>query len=285
MKHQTKTKIFKILSLLPNKIGDAVYHLLQRADDINVDKKIKSTNSSYQQIRKILEDNKISLNGKVIAEIGSGWVPILPYQMVLDGKAREVHTFDINQHYDKKQIREVNLYFKNNYDDFTTVGTYDLLPNINYFPKKNIVHADLSEVDIIISRFVLEHVPPDLLAQMHQAFFEKLKPASIILHLISPSDHRAYSDNSISLQDFLKYSEYEWNQIQTRFDYHNRMRLPHYLEMFSKHFEIVYFSHDQINPNSESYKKFKELKLHHDYLDYSDQELMAGSIEVLLRKK
>ena len=106
-----------------------------------------------------------------------------------------------------------------------------------------------------------------------------------MLHLISPSDHRAYSDSSLSLQDFLKYSEEEWDKVQTKFDYHNRLRLPHYLKILSEDFEVLYFEHDKIDINSDSYKKFKKLSIHRDFSGFSDQELMAGSINILLKKK
>ena len=137
----------------------------------------------------------------------------------------------------------------------------------------------------MLSRFVLEHVPPHILQDIHDFLFSNLKSGSHILHLISPSDHRAYSDASLSLQDFLKYSEEEWNNIQTKFDYHNRLRLPQYLELFKNDFEILFFEHDVINYESESFKKFEKLKIHNDFARYTDQELMAGSVNILLKKK
>jgi hypothetical protein len=36
---------------------------------------------------------------------------------------------------------------------------------------------------------------------------------------------------------------------------------------------------------SKGYEKFKELKIHEDFKKYSDQELMAGSVNILLKKK
>ena len=220
------------------------------------------------------------------AELGSGWAPIFPYQLIIEGKASKVDTYDINEHFSTKEIGQLNSFYANNHSAvFERKGRYDLLKEVSYFPKTNICDGEIQDVDLVLSRFVLEHVTPKDLSQIHEFLYSNLKPEALVLHLISPSDHRAYNDSSISLQDFLKYSEEEWNQIQTKFDYHNRIRLPQYLKILGEHFEILYFEHDKINIESDSYKKFKKIKVHNDFKKFSDQELMAGSINILLRKR
>lgn len=287
MKHTTKTKIFKGLSVLPNRLGYSIYHLLQNiGGNQSFDSKVKSTKNTYEKVVEILSKNNISLLDKKIAELGSGWVPIFPYQLIIDGKAKKVDTYDINEHFNNKEIEQLNSFSVSNNDVvFEKKGKYNLLKGVSYFPKTNICHGDLKDIDLVLSRFVLEHVTPKDLFEIHDFLYSNLKPGGLVLHLISPSDHRAYSDSSLSLQDFLKYSEEEWNQIQTKFDYHNRLRLPQYLKILSKDFEILYFEHDEINTDSDSYKKFRKLKIHEDFSSFSEQELMAGSINILLKKK
>ncbi|PJJ10984.1 hypothetical protein CLU83_4464 [Flavobacterium sp. 1] len=287
MKHNTKTKIFKILSILPSKIGYSVYHFLQNIGKNNsLELKIKSTNSTYHTVEKILNKNNISLENKKIAELGSGWVPIFPYLLIAEGKAQKVDTYDINEHFNKKEIEQLNALYSNKQGvEFERKGNYTLLKEVCYFPETNICNGKVQDIDLVISRFVLEHITPNVLLEIHNFLYSNLKSGSLVLHLISPSDHRAYSDSSLSLQDFLKYSKAEWNNIQTKFDYHNRLRLPQYLNILSKHFEIVYFEHDKINIDSESYKKFKKLQVHEDFVEFNDQELMAGSVNILLKKK
>jgi predicted SAM-dependent methyltransferase len=287
MKHTTKTKFFKGLSILPNRLGYSIYHLLQNiGGNQSFDSKVKSTKNTYEKVVEILSKNNISLLDKKIAELGSGWVPIFPYQLIIDGKAKKVDTYDINEHFNNKEIEQLNSFSVSNNDIvFEKKGKYNLLKGVSYFPKTNICHGDLKDIDLVLSRFVLEHVTPKDLFEIHDFLYSSLKPGGLVLHLISPSDHRAYSDSSLSLQDFLKYSEEEWNQIQTKFDYHNRLRLPQYLKILSKNFEILYFEHDEINTDSDSYKKFRKLKIHEDFSSFSEQELMAGSINILLKKK
>lgn len=37
--------------------------------------------------------------------------------------------------------------------------------------------------------------------------------------------------------------------------------------------------------NSQKYKNFKSIKMHSDFLKFSEEEILASSINVLLRKK
>ncbi|HEU4788838.1 MAG TPA: class I SAM-dependent methyltransferase [Flavobacterium sp.] len=287
MKNSIKTRIFKGLSILPNKIGYGIYHLLQNVGgNQSFESKLKSTKNTYEKVVEVLSKNNISLINLKIAELGSGWVPIFPYQLIIEGKAKKVNTYDINEHFNRKEIDQLNAFYASKSAIvLEKKGKYNLLKEVSYFPKTNICDGEIQDVDLVLSRFVLEHVTPSDLLEIHNFIYSNLKPGGLVLHLISPSDHRAYSDSSLSLQDFLKYSKEEWNQIQTKFDYHNRLRLPQYLEIFSKSFEILYFEYDKINIDSESYRKFKKLKIHDDFANFSDQELMAGSINILLQKK
>lgn len=287
MKHYLKTRIFKTLSLLPDSLGYFLYHLLQNLGNKQTfEYKIESTQRSYDTIDTILKKNNIKLKNLKIAELGSGWLPILPYQFILKGGAKEIVTYDINEHYNAKEIKKLNdNYHKNYIFKIVEKGKYQLHHEVNYYPKTNICKGNLKQIDLIVSRFVLEHVPLIEIERMHSFFKDQLKSGSCILHLISPSDHRAYGDSSLSLHDFLKYSEEEWDKIQTKFDYHNRLRLPQYIRIFEKEFEVVYVEHDTVNTNSVTYKKFKELTIHEDFSEFNDEQLTTGSINILLRKK
>ena len=198
----------------------------------------------------------------------------------------KIITYDINRHYSNKRIKSTTKHFKK--INFKTQKHSNLeIPDfIDYHPKKNIINATIEkDIKLIYSRFVLEHVTPTDIEKMHKKFYKELNNDIKILHLISPSDHRAYSDKTLSIYDFLKYSQKEWNKIQTKFDYHNRLRLPEYIDIFKKSgFNITYIEHDTVNKKSQKYIKYKELKLHPDYHKFSEMEVLAGSICVLLEK-
>ena len=288
MKHQHKTLLFQLLDHLPTSLGYFLYHRLQdQFSKTSFEQKFAANKTSLQVINRILSQHDVSLQQKVVVELGSGWVPILPYMLKYDCSASLVRTYDINEHFKSSEIKLLNEVFTKQYklSAANFGGKYNLADGIEYFPNTDIRTADLEDVDIVVSRFVLEHVPPELIAAMHKDFATTMKAGSHVLHLISPSDHRAYSDSSLSLYDFLKYSKEQWNNIQTKFDYHNRLRLPQYISLFEKDFDIVYVEYDSCKAESKEYQKFKALPIHNDYMVYSDDELTAGSINVLLRKK
>ena len=288
MNHNLKTTVFKILDFLPEKLGTSVYHILQNfSENRNLDKKIKSCEATFDTLQKILIQLDCSLKNKKIIEIGSGWLPIMPYFFVFKGNSKKVYTYDLNNHYQKKTIQNFNSFFEKTYSvPLNTNGAnhYDLPDSITYFPNRNVNDSDLPQADIVFSRFVLEHVTPEDLLKMHIHFKKNLPKDTLIIHFISPSDHRAYSDKSLSLQDFLKYSSEEWNAIQTRFDYHNRWRLPHYLALFnSLEYSIEYLSHDNPKIDSIQFDSFKKLKIHKDFSNFTDTELTAGNIIIVLK--
>jgi hypothetical protein len=288
IKSTIKTTLLNALDFMPGNVGYMLYHELQKRVTSSTSSKVESNYNSYKTIERLLSEAEV-ISRKTILEVGSGWMPIMPYFFKYFGSSDKIYTYDINNHYDNKYIDELNSIFKSKYkkDVFLGSGKYHFPNFIIYLPNQNFITSNLpEEVDLVFSRFVLEHVTPEDLLKMHQKFASDLPRNALILHLISPSDHRAYSDKSVSHYDFLKYSQKEWDGIQTKFDYHNRMRLPQYLDTFSNAgFEVVHLEYDKVDTSSEKYQKFKKLKLHVDFESYSEEELLAGSINVLLRKK
>lgn len=287
MNHKIKSLIFKALDVLPNSFGYFIYHKLQQfSENSNLKIKIDSSEETFNSFKKICDNLNINIKESSILEIGSGWLPIMPYFFVYKGFATSVFTYDLNTHYQKKFITAFNTAFTSQYNIPIQISDkkYNLPDRIYYFPSQNIINSRLADVQIVFSRFVLEHVTPEDIYDMHKKFKTDLTKGSTIVHFISPSDHRAYSDSSLSLQDFLQYSKDEWNAIQTKFDYHNRLRLPQYIDIFeSLEYEILFQSSDSINKASKQYNLFKQLTIHNDYLKYSVEQLTAGSIIVVLK--
>lgn len=293
MNHIFKSLVFKILTYLPDKLGNQLYHFLQKKLKKNkIIFKINSSKKSFDNAMKILNDNNIQIYGKNLLELGSGWAPIFPYFFVYLGKIKKVITYDINKHYDFKTNLKLNAYFNDHLNIKIPVNKntkYNIPNTVVYYPHTNLTNETSfsdEKIDFIFSRNVLEHISPNDIYTMHDNFTKKISKPFYILHMISPSDHRAYSDFNLSIYDFLKYSEEEWNKIQTKFDYHNRLRLPQYLEIFKElNFEIIYLDYDKCTLNSDKYSKFKALKIHNDFLKFTEEELLAGSINILLKYK
>ena len=252
-----------------------------------MDFKIRSSHNTFRTFQTITREHGIEIKDRVVTELGSGWLPIMPYFFRYKGKAKKVETFDLNRHYQRKNIEKLNEVFSQEYGveiRKNKDSAYSLPEGIKYYSNSNILDYDLTDCDLVFSRFVLEHVKPETIKSMHLKFKNELRPGAYIVHLISPGDHRAYVDKELSLQDFLRYSDQEWKKNQTRFDYHNRLRLPAYLEIFNNlDLEIVHLTYEVPEKNSEYYRKFKALNLHKDFKDFTDEDLMAGAINIILK--
>lgn len=288
MKHQIKTSIFKFLAYLPGNLGMNLYHLLQNfSENKNLDIKVKSSEDTFTTFASLTQKLSIPIQNSTIIEIGSGWLPIMPYFFIYKGLASKVYTYDLNQHYQSKAISNFNAVFASSYNEdikASSTNTFPLPEQVHYFPNQNIIKATLPKQAIVFSRFVLEHVTPNDIVAMHEKFKKELEKGSYVVHFISPSDHRAYSDSSLSLQDFLKYSQQEWDAIQTKFDYHNRLRLPQYLKIFTDlGYDILHHSFDAVKAGSKQQEMFQKLALHPDYKNYSEAELTAGNIQIVLK--
>ncbi len=279
MNHRLKSLVFKILEKLPRTIGDTLYHKLQRLTAKSVQEEYGFQQATIKQF--VIESGKLGLSfkEKKIVEIGSGWLPVLPYDLLFLYGAKEVLTFDINEHYQSKNIKKFNKFYVGHYPDATALSQ-TLPDNVQYFPNKNILDTQIESgsIDVMTTRNVLEHISPGDQELIHKQAFQYLKRDGFIIHQISPSDHRAYTDESLSLWDFLKYSQQEWDHIQTRFDYHNRLRLPDYLNLFTRcGYKIAFLSF-------KSARKGQQLPdtIRADFSNFSPEELTAGSIIVIL---
>ncbi len=285
MNNKTKTFIFKTLSFLPGNLGYILYHNLQNiSQSNNLEIKLKSAEKTFNELKNICLTHSIQLKDKTILEIGSGWIPSLPYLFLYNASVKKVLTYDINKHYQEKNLRRFNQLFAKKKNVVLKIEKNSLPKEIQYFPNENVINCKDKNVDLIFSRFVFEHVSPKDILLIHEKFKENFKKGTTIIHFISPSDHRAYSDKSLSLQDFLKYSKKEWDGIQTKFDYHNRLRFSEFIKIFKElNMEIIYQNYSIPKKDSKQYKLFKKLTLHKDYKTFSEEDLLAGSIVIILK--
>jgi hypothetical protein len=292
MNHRIKTRIFKILSLLPPNIGDTIYHSIQaQIDRRPLEERIRRCHKSFEKTVGLLTELEIDLAGKRVLEIGSGWLPIMPFLFKYIGSCSQVITYDINEHYNRNHIRRLIQVFTKEFNITVSTNEQDkyLLPDgILYKPKSNVTQLGIraASVDVIFSRWVLQYVPPEQILRLHKDVLEVLSPGGVIIHFVGTSDDRAFSDKSISQWDFLRYSGPEWNNLQTRFFYHNRLRMPQYLEIFKNAgLSLKKIGYSVCRTKSEQHAKFQRVKLHPDFQRFSFEELTAGGLVFVLSKE
>jgi len=198
-------------------------------------------------------------------ELGTGWYPVVPLSLYLTG-AKHIFTIDISAHLNLasllKTIEKLNEWEKEG-----KLKSY--LPQIKnerwtklqlLFNKKNELNINdmLAEfgittivgdarkvklpqesVDFICSNNTFEHIYPNILKEILQEFKRLIKPGGIMSHFIDMSDHFAHFDKSISIYNFLQFTEKQWQWIDNSIQPQNRMRFCQY-ELMYKHLKIPF---------------------------------------------
>lgn len=224
-------------------------------------------------------------------ELGSGWFPMAPFILICLG-AREVHTFDTNEHYSSGRIAAAARAFMSWRPEFAdspvlreAARTSRLPGSIHYHSKTDIreAAAEVSAADLAFSRAVLEHIPQDVIRGIHRSSLRWMAADSCWIHLISPSDHRAYSDHHLHLADFLRYSYEDWNRLSgNRFAYHNRLRRSQFRELFQEAGWSIRVDQADISPKA--MKTLGRVPLHDDFQNFEPEDLVAGSLWFVLVK-
>lgn len=277
-----------MLARLPVAVGDPIYHGLQNLRG-GLEPRV---GLHLDFVAKVLAERAklgaANLTGLEVVELGSGWAPVTPLVLVCRG-ARSVHTYDINRHYSRKRIREAATALQPKLEDrdgrLAACARTGVLPAaIHYHAQVDLAaQGPAVPADLAVSRFVLEHVPPEDIVRIHRSALEWMAPGGMWAHWVSPGDHRSYSDASLSAVDFLRYSPEEWQRIAgNRFAYHNRLRLPHYRQLFEKAGWKV--AHEESSALSAHLESIKRVPVHADFAGFAPEELVAGSLWFFLTR-
>ena len=135
--------------------------------------------------------------------------------------------------------------------------------NISYVAPYDASKTDLYDksLDACISTNTLEHIPKESIRGIFKELNRTLKDAGVVSLIIDYSDHYAHTDNSISLLNFLNFSESEWIKYNHNCHYQNRLRHIDYKIIFlDLGFQIIsedlYFGEEYISIDLRN--KFKD---------------------------
>lgn len=191
-------------------------------------------------------------------EIGTGWYPIVPIGLYLAG-AGTVYSIDISSLLKSEAVKETVSMFLQYHQEgklqtylkridperLEKLGTVlsmngspvALLEPLNIKPivgdARKIDLPDGS-IDLINSNNTFEHIYPGILSDILAEFKRVLRPDGIMSHFIDMSDHFAHLDKSITIYNYLKFSDREWAWIDNSVQPQNRLRLSDYLELFAQ---------------------------------------------------
>ncbi len=253
-----KALIQKLISFLPgsNKINywfqKYITKGVQLSDEYFGDKLVHANDHLRHYSGATRKENFSSL------EIGTGWYPVVPICMYLAG-AGKVVSIDLSRLLNEQAFKETILKFKawlkegklKNFEPYFLESRIVQLERLD--PKqldleallvafnmeyrvgdaRNLEDADAS-FDLIHSNNVFEHIYPQVLKEILLEFKRVLRSKGMMSHFIDMSDHFAHLDNSITIYNFLRFSESSWRMIDNSVQPQNRWRLADYHQLYSE---------------------------------------------------
>ncbi len=199
----------------------------------------------------------VDLHSATVLEVGSGWQPLIPMLFSLAGARRVIMT-DLNPLLDLVSFRaSVKSLVANEAVIQSELGIDPA--HLQEFVREARADGKLDEVlgrlrmeyrapcdmrqsgmapgsvDVVVSRAVLEHIPPEVIQGIFIETARILKPGGITCHLIDNSDHWEHVDHSLSRINFLKYSDAAFRLTYiSDLHYQNRLRHSQYRQMLDK---------------------------------------------------
>jgi SAM-dependent methyltransferase len=129
------------------------------------------------------------------------------------------------------------------------------LCRIEYMAPADAAHTNLPDksVDVHVSHFAFEHIPPEILKEILLEGGRIIKPGGLFINTVDYQDHFAVYTNTIHRLNFLRYGDEEWKKYNSnKYTYVNRMRHEDFLDLFAElGHEIIYME----APQDESIKK------------------------------
>jgi SAM-dependent methyltransferase len=176
--------------------------------------------------------------GRVL-EIGTGWTPIIPMLFHLGG-ANAITLTDLDRLYDETSAPSAVALLRANGERVQRAlglsgpeleaGFASFAPD--YLCPWNPAGQDGASVDLVISRAVLEHIPPGMLTQLFGELRRIIRPGGYMCHSVDNTDHWQHGPHGRGLADFLRHDSagLRWKIASlNKHGYVNRLRHSDYL--------------------------------------------------------
>jgi hypothetical protein len=260
MKWQHKARIQNLIASLP--LADSVYYAVQRTAGSLRTSRLDPFDwlRSSASILEWITSAGVSVSGSRFLEIGTGRTVAIPLGLWLCG-AGPITSVDLNRYLSGTLSFECNRLIRENpgrvreifgsradspvfQERFRELSNFrgDLpaflkLINLQYLSPADATRLPFPDhsFDVHFSHAVLEHVPPAEVFAILMEAKRLLTEEGILFHNIDPSDHFAHVDPSISLINFLQFSDRDWAKLAgNKYMYHNRLRAHELRELFDR---------------------------------------------------
>jgi SAM-dependent methyltransferase len=138
-------------------------------------------------------------------------------------------------------------------------------------------------VDIITSTHTLEHIPPGDIAAILGECARILREGGLMSSLIDMQDHYHWFDKSISVYNYLKFSDRVWSLVNSPVHYQNRLRHSDYMSL-AKESDLEIVADDVQEPTVEDFDALAQVPLAERFRSYEKRDLAIRGVNLILRK-
>jgi SAM-dependent methyltransferase len=251
---------------------------------------------AYNHYLKFEKHNSLDENSVKYYEFGAGWDLISPISFAL--LEFEVTCIDIRKLIFSQLIEDTISKFNNNAEQLpfpiNRLDLKDKRHSLIYLKDKfNFTYLapldardtkiDSNYFDFATSSVTLEHIPEqDILLILNESY-RILKQGGILSLIIDYRDHWSYFDKSISIYNFLTFSDSEWKKFNPSLHHQNRLRHIDYLNIISKTDFIIMEVVPEFATEAEI-KTLENLNIDKKFRSYSINDLSIRASEIVLKK-
>jgi SAM-dependent methyltransferase len=305
MHWRVKGCIQGVLSRLPG--GMQVNDLLQSSlggridQEGHVDRKF---GEDWLVFTNMLRARDYSARDKVIMEIGTGWLPVLPLCFALAG-ARRVHSYDLYRHLLPDTAPAVLERLGAHLQQLARAAGESIADvmsrhaflsaasdaagilqraGFDYHAPVDAIRTDrpAASIDFVFSNSVLEHVAQSHVTALMAESNRVLKPGGWMLHSVNCGDHYAYFDRSITAIHYLRYSSRQWRRWNNRILFQNRLRPLDFVQAVERTgFELT---DRAATLRQELLANLASIPIADEFRHYSPEELCTTSVTLMARK-
>lgn len=230
-------------------------------------------------------------------ELGTGWYPIIPIAFFLQGVEKTV-SIDLSSWLSLDNLRWTCKKFME-WQERSLLENY--LPNLRTDRWQQLVDLVYNEgvsfdemcvalhfepwvgdgrktpfesqsFNFICSNNTFEHIPKHFLKDILIEFKRLISPNGLMSHFIDMTDHFAHFDQSITIYNFLQFSEKQWRLIDNNIQGQNRMRFIDYKKIY-KELQIP-ISHEEVRQGN--IDDLNRITPANTFVSYSREELAVS---------
>lgn len=228
---------------------------------------------------------------KAVLEVGTGWIPTLPHMLRAAGAERIILT-DIERLGDEATWKHAETFVASALGRLAEASGLDeasLWTNLarsdveEYRVPPRLAALPEGSIDLVYSRTVLEHIPPDLLRTQLEEWRRLLRPGGCCIHFIDNSDHFEHMEERLSRLNFLSVPDWAWKiACFNPQNYQNRLRHSDYIGLFrNAGYELV---HVEGEIDQQALADLRKMKLNKRFSLYKDDDLATLTSVIVARK-